>query len=244
MSDQKKHRSPPYPAIGLEHAIALAEPLTAVAIRHPAPLDAIASTWGHQRTSGAFAQRISALKQFGLLTDEGNKEDRKAKLTSLALDILHSDKESPAYAAAVRKAALSPKLYEDLWAHYDGSIPESDLTISHYLIRDLAFNPTITKDAVAVFRDTLAFAKVGDMDKMDEEGDCISDSNGATVNAVLPQSAGAVSVVRDFPIPLISGGVAVVKVPVPMSEADFAQLTGTLAAWKAALVRKSDDTDE
>ena len=52
-------------------------------------------------------------------------------------------------------------------------------------------------------------------------------------------------VVRDFPIPLISGGVAIVKVPVPMSELDFAQLTGTLQRWKTALVRPaSPDNNE
>lgn len=45
-------------------------------------------------------------------------------------------------------------------------------------------------------------------------------------------------VVRDFPIPLLSGGIAVVKVPVPMTEDDFSQLTGTLQAWKKALTKQ------
>ena len=41
---------------------------------------------------------------------------------------------------------------------------------------------------------------------------------------------------RTFLVPLLNGGLATVRVPVPMSEADFAQLTGTLQIWKPALV--------
>ena len=49
-------------------------------------------------------------------------------------------------------------------------------------------------------------------------------------------------VIRNFLIPLSGGGIAVVKIPVPMSESDFDQLTGTLNAWKAALVWPDDKT--
>jgi hypothetical protein len=47
----------------------------------------------------------------------------------------------------------------------------------------------------------------------------------------------------------MGGGLAVIKVPVPMSQADFKQITGTLKAWKSALVRQSpggeqDDLDD
>lgn len=43
--------------------------------------------------------------------------------------------------------------------------------------------------------------------------------------------------VRDFPVPLMSGGIAVLRVPFPMSEDDFQQLYATLHAWKKALVK-------
>ena len=59
---------------------------------------------------------------------------------------------------------------------------------------------------------------------------------GKDMSGVAPPGVENV-VVRDFLIPLISGGIAVVKIPVPMSEPDFTQLTATLQAWKAALVR-------
>ncbi len=42
--------------------------------------------------------------------------------------------------------------------------------------------------------------------------------------------------VRQFLIPLSSGGLAVV--PVPMSAADFKQITDTLEMWKVALVQE------
>ena len=46
--------------------------------------------------------------------------------------------------------------------------------------------------------------------------------------------------VRDFSVPLISGGIAVLRVPFPMSEDDFKQLNATLKAWKKALVVKTE----
>ena len=51
------------------------------------------------------------------------------------------------------------------------------------------------------------------------------------------------AVAQDFPIPLISGGIAVLRVPFPMSEADFEQLSSTLHAWKSALVRAEQETE-
>jgi hypothetical protein len=41
----------------------------------------------------------------------------------------------------------------------------------------------------------------------------------------------------------MSGGIAVVKVPFPMSVADFQQLTSTLKAWKPALTGSALDGD-
>ena len=44
-------------------------------------------------------------------------------------------------------------------------------------------------------------------------------------------------VIREFAIPLPSGGIAVVKVPFPMSNDDFDQIQETLMAWRKSLVR-------
>jgi len=48
-------------------------------------------------------------------------------------------------------------------------------------------------------------------------------------------------VIRNFAIPLRAGGIAVVSVPVPMSEEDFDVLMKTLESWKAALVHSNEN---
>lgn len=48
----------------------------------------------------------------------------------------------------------------------------------------------------------------------------------------------------DFPVPLPSGGIALLRVPFPMSEDDFTQLNETLKAWKKALVTPSPKPGE
>lgn len=48
----------------------------------------------------------------------------------------------------------------------------------------------------------------------------------------------------DFLIPLISGKIAILRVPFPMSEEDFEQLDSTMRIWKKALVKTETPAPE
>ena len=47
-------------------------------------------------------------------------------------------------------------------------------------------------------------------------------------------------IIRSFQIPLMGGGIAVVQIPVPMSEGNFAQIIETLHIWEIALVQPDE----
>jgi hypothetical protein len=84
----KRTRSPAYPFEDLEAVIGYAKKIYEEEDRHPFTPEAGASHWGYTATSSAVSQIISALKQFGLVTDEPGNGIRRLKLSPLALDIM------------------------------------------------------------------------------------------------------------------------------------------------------------
>jgi hypothetical protein len=157
-----KHRSPAYPAIGLKEAIEKASVLHDCEDRHYAPLDALSAHWEIKQSNSSIQGIISALKQFGLLEEQGSGESRQFRVTDLALDILTYEHDPPKQAGAIRQAALKPAIHQELWAKYGGKLP-SDPNIKAYLTRErepIKFNKKHVEGFIAQFRDTLAFAKV------------------------------------------------------------------------------------
>lgn len=110
---------------------------------------------------------ISALKQFGLLEDEGSGGDRRVKLTGLAFSILLDEvPDSPERAAALKKAALHPKLYAEMFGKWGTALP-SDENIRTFLKRDKSFNDEAVTGVIKDFRDTLEYSKLGDADTIE-----------------------------------------------------------------------------
>src|SRR5258708_39233732 len=77
-----KFRSPNYPFIGLEDAIAKAEIVKEEGGLHEVPFRAAMDAWKYK--SGSTSQTIAALKAFGLVTVTGEGDARKIKLTARA----------------------------------------------------------------------------------------------------------------------------------------------------------------
>ena len=80
-SKKKRERSPAYPAISLRESIERVQTLWQNEKRNAVPISVAASHWDYAaKSSGAF-QTISALKQYGLLTDEGIGDKRNVRLS-------------------------------------------------------------------------------------------------------------------------------------------------------------------
>src|SRR5688572_19657974 len=83
---KSKHRSPNYPAIGLEKAIERADEVKKAAGRNAMPVTVAHSTWGYKK--GAGDQIVAALRAFGFVDVTGEGDKRQMKLTESAWRII------------------------------------------------------------------------------------------------------------------------------------------------------------
>jgi hypothetical protein len=161
---KKQFRSPSYPAIDLAAAIEKAKIIYGHDRRSAVPVAVVARHWGTNIRSSTGIRLVAAVKQFGLVVEQGSGEDRHLCLSDPALDILLAvSPNSPEAREAIRSAALAPKIHRHLWELYGGSLP-SDETLKNYLIRKLEFHDTHVRSFIKQFRATIGFAGLGEGD--------------------------------------------------------------------------------
>jgi hypothetical protein len=161
---RKRLRSPAYPFINLETAIKRAKEFYDKEQRNAAALKVAVKHWGFEEKSSGGLQTVAALISFGLMRDEGTGDKRKLKLTENALRILLDTRaDSEDRADAIRTAALTPKIHQQLWRKWHNKIPSDD-NFRHTLILDWTspFNPSVVDSFIKQYRDTIAFAKPDD----------------------------------------------------------------------------------
>jgi hypothetical protein len=150
-----KERSPNFPRHDLEDAIKKARTLYEKEGRNAAPRDVVLKHWGYSAKSSSGMVALGAVRAFGLLEGRGDS----LKLSSLALDIITDERPaSAAREAAIKRAAMLPKVHKDVWDQFDGSLP-SDENLKFYLVRERGFTDAGAKDFIAQLRATLAFAQ-------------------------------------------------------------------------------------
>jgi hypothetical protein len=174
-------RSPNYPAINLEEAIKKATEFYNYEKRNSANVEIAMKHWGFKPTSSGGMVTLAALNSFGLLSDSGAGKQRKVQLTELALKIILDERsQSVEREAAIKQAALMPKIHASLWNKYHTSLP-SDENLRHELVMERKFNPNAASGFIGEYKDTIQFAKLVDSDIMsiadedkEEEQDMVS----------------------------------------------------------------------
>lgn len=172
---QPRFRSPPYPSIPLARAIERASALYMKALHHSVPMSVAGSAWEYgSKSSGLFAT-IAALKQFGLLSDEGSGDKRRIKLTDTAIRLVRDpDPNSEKRRAAIRAAALAPKIHAELWEKYGvaGASGAMDVAVKSHLTLDraddgaAAYSNDAADELISEYRQTVTFAgllEIGDV---------------------------------------------------------------------------------
>ena len=166
-------RSPKYPSVDLSKAIEKARRYYDREGFAAAPVAVAAKHWGSTPNSSIGLKLVSALKEFGLMVDQGNKDNREVKLTELARRILLDNREgSPERAEAIKTCALNPSLHGKLWKHYEGNLP-SDENLEHQLVLNWTppFNEKFVKGFIKQFNATLSFAGLAGADTLPSEPD-------------------------------------------------------------------------
>ena len=137
MSDEgltPKHRSSPFPFIGLGKALERAKEFHQQQRHHPAPVHVAVTLWGYGAKSSGGSQTVAALKLYGLMADEGSGTDRRVVLTEPALRILRDTRDpSPERSSLIKRAAFTPKVFQELHEKYGTELPNL-ATVAYYLV--------------------------------------------------------------------------------------------------------------
>lgn len=177
-TEQKKRtRSPAYPDINLETAIARAKEFYDKEQRNAANVNVAVKHWGFVEGSSNGAQTIAAMSSFGLLQDEGTGGKRKVRLTQNALRILLDTRpDSAERAQLIKQAALAPRIHNALWHKWGDRLP-SDASLRHTLLLEwpTPFNENAVDGFIREYKDTIAFANLSESDM---EGSEVQDKPG------------------------------------------------------------------
>jgi hypothetical protein len=177
---KSKERSPGYPGISLETALARVKEFHDIDKRNSASVSVVAQHWGMTPKSSSTLINIAALKAFGLISDSGLGEKRRVQVSDLARRILLDERpDSEERANAIKTAALNPKMHRMLWNKWGNEIP-SDANMRQTLIFDYKFNPNTVGDFIRVYRATIRFAKLGESDRVSPEVNEGGEESGST----------------------------------------------------------------
>lgn len=239
-------RSPNYPAIDIGRAIDRVRTLYGIERQHLTPATQAVKHWGYSTLNSPGGGQLAALARFGLIEDEGTKDDRKVRVTDLAVKILeHPD---PAERdAGVREAAMLPAVHQDMWQTYGADLPSED-NLRWFLTRERGFSENGAKDFLKEYRATIDFAKLDSEPAQTPTARAQNDLEEAPVpnpvdDSIQPAPAisapVAVPVGQTPPIsfPLASGKIVSVSGLGDLAEGEWAQFMAVLTALKPSLVR-------
>jgi hypothetical protein len=243
--------------------------------QHPIPVKIALEKLGYKADppSGTALRTLAALSHYGLIETEGQLSERKVRVSELGRSIIIDKRpDSEERKRRIREAALKPTLFVELWQNYGGSLPPDD-TLSYELERDGTLNRNVIGEFLATFRSTLKFAglekgailatdggakQIAIEEEEEDEGMQQEERNqresqrGQRGKQPMPATTLQDRSDLDLPIPLIEGGQATLRIPVPLTEEDYEYLTGMLdnmlKGMKKALTRRpkpnaSDDDD-
>lgn len=247
-------RSPNYPAIDIGKAIDRVRTLYGIERQHSMSATQAVKHWGYSTLNSPGGGQLAALARFGLIEDEGTKDDRKVRVTDLAVKILeHPDPVERD--AGVRDAAMLPAVHQDMWQKYGADLPSED-NLRWFLTRERGFSENGAKDFLKEYRATIDFAK------LDSEPSVVSTAAASDAEPGTPDPAIAPSARAEAPValpqlgppspgqmppisfPLASGKIVSVSGLGDLSEAEWAQFMAVLNALKPSLVRSVTTASE
>ncbi len=146
-----KERSPNYPGIGLEEAIALTRALYGKEGRSAVPVAVAFKSMGYKSASGTAKSHLGALRAYGLI--EGSRG--VVKLSERGLLLMVMPPEEPDFQSALRAAALDPPIFREL---YESKAEASPDTLRHHLVLNRKFREDAANRLIRVHKENLAVA--------------------------------------------------------------------------------------
>lgn len=237
-------RSPGYPAIDLEKAVARTREIWVKEKQHPTPIDTVVLHWKYKSLNGPASSVLASLKKFGLVSVESTKGGgKRVKITDLANQILNHPNDA-IRAKAIREAALTPPIHAELWEKYGENLP-SNANLKWELTNERSFTERGAREFIQEFENTIEFAKLtqaslespldDDFEEREEVASRESES-GYPTNRRQRDARVKSDGVRVVNIPLPGGTSVVVEGDFPLNEAQWSQFLAVLNVMKLGLV--------
>jgi len=169
-------RSPNYPSRGLGAVVELARKIWEQEERSEISTESVGKAMGYNSFCGAAQAALSAMRKYGLVENHCGR----IRLSDSAAHILQQQGDDRL--RELRKAALRPKLFRQVYDSHQGAPAES---LHSYLINNLRFSERGAKGFVRSFRETMI---VAELDEVETEFN--APSKGETGSSVVT-SAGA-----------------------------------------------------
>lgn len=133
------------------------------------------AAWGYSDKSSGGFQTVSALKQYGLVDDEGSKEDRSVVLTEAGRTYFLTEIEADK-AELRHKFAKSPQLLSHLLNLWEGGTVE-DAVARTYLKTTLGMNEQSARSALGIYKSNLTHLSAKASGKPPQQKSEIEDSH-------------------------------------------------------------------
>lgn len=244
-----RHRSPAYPAFGLQTAVAKLQAVHQAIKRSAASTDAIKRALGYNTKTSHAVRALSGLIQFGLLEEEAGATERRLKLSEAGLNIVLRRDSDPVRMGLVRDAALKPTVYGQLAGIWTAGSSGED-ALSGFLLIERNFNPTVVPRIVRDFKATYQYAGLADA----PGGAPGVEEQAGTVPAVAPkptkvidhptsieiteEAAHGTIETRSYHMPLQNGRQAVLQMPADISADEIDLVARYLALMKDVIAIK------
>lgn len=232
---QPGKRSPSYPMISLEEAVQKAATLWEKDKNNLMPIEAAYEHLGYKSKAGYAARVFAALKQFELIFEKQSA----IKLTDEAVDLMLHSSSDENYIITIKNLALKPNSYEKILNDNNGIVP-SDNTLKIQLIKNYGFNPKSVDDFISNFRKTIEFAGLSENKESDNEGQSkfLPKREDKLMSSAELIASGKKPTI-EIPIPLSDTEFAFIKMPHPLTNAQWEKIENILKAYKPA-----DETKE
>jgi hypothetical protein len=243
-------RSPAYPYLDLQESVEKLEMFYGAETLHHVPVNVAATDIGYKDGSNRGWRAIASLTSFGLLDEEGSKENRQVFLSELGKEIVgyFGSKDSEEAKKAIREAALKPTIYFSLWEQWlkGGQSLPSEETMKRYLIKDKHFNPQILDDFIKGFKNTLIYAgllKDGKITSSDSNSGSRSQNSTPFSRRNTGERMNNTNL-QDNTIPLIGGSTAILSIPRPLSKKNFDLIKNWLVLMEPSLTEDDNPKDD
>lgn len=151
-----RNRSPNYPYLSLPEAINKTCIVLEKDKLSPTSPEVIAGHLGYAKLHGTSRRVLSAMKEYGLLEDAGNKRFR---VSNLGYRLCKNNDSPTEREKFLKEAAMKPFIFRAVIEHFKGDIP-SPATVEDYLVLEKEFSPDGASSFQKVLRETTEFANI------------------------------------------------------------------------------------